>query len=75
MICIRRDKTTSVAQGYEAANAGAVGVFVVNDEKSGNTLLAEPYPIPGANMDMYEDEDIDEREWFGKGGSDKNNSR
>lgn len=75
MICIRRDKTSSVAQSYEADNAGAVGVFVVNDDKSGNTLLAEPYSIPGANVDPYEDADIDEREWWGKGGSDNNNSR
>ncbi|KAK7372606.1 hypothetical protein VNO80_05992 [Phaseolus coccineus] len=75
LICIRRDKTTSVAQGFEAANAGAVGVFVVNDDKSGNTLLAEPYTIPGANFDVYEDEDIDKDEWLGKGGSHKNNSR
>ncbi|XP_014504298.1 subtilisin-like protease Glyma18g48580 [Vigna radiata var. radiata] len=75
LICIRRDKTSSVAQSYEADNAGAVGVFVVNDDKSGNTLLAEPYSIPGANVDPYEDADIDEREWWGKGGSDNNNSR
>ncbi|KAK7372609.1 hypothetical protein VNO80_05995 [Phaseolus coccineus] len=75
LICIRRDKTTSVAQGFEAANAGAVGVFVVNDDKSGNTLLAEPYTIPGANFDVDEDEDIDKDEWLGKGGSHKNNSR
>jgi len=72
LICIRRDKTTSVAQGYEAANAGAVGVFVVNNDKSGNTLLAEPYTIPGANLNGYENE---ESEWFEKGGFDKNNSR
>ncbi|RDY01852.1 Subtilisin-like protease, partial [Mucuna pruriens] len=75
LICIRLDKTTSVAQGYEAANAGAVGVFVVNDEQSGDTLLAEPYPIPGASVDVSQDEDIDKNEWFGKGGSDHNNSR
>ncbi|XP_027329515.1 subtilisin-like protease Glyma18g48580 [Abrus precatorius] len=75
LICIRRDKTTSVAQGYEAARAGAAGVFVVNDEQGGNTLLAEPHPIPGASVDSNQDENIDEREWFGKGGSDRNNSR
>ncbi|KAJ1386920.1 Peptidase S8/S53 domain [Sesbania bispinosa] len=75
LVCIRQDRTTSVAQGYEAALAGAVGIFVINDEKSGNILLAEPHPLPGASLDVYEDDDIDEREWFGKGGSDKNNSR
>ncbi|XP_020202601.1 subtilisin-like protease Glyma18g48580 [Cajanus cajan] len=75
LICIRLDGTTSVAQGYEAAKAGAVGMFVVNDEKGGNTLLAEPLPIPAASLDINQDEDIDEREWFGKGGSDKNISR
>ncbi|KAG5109591.1 hypothetical protein JHK82_038814 [Glycine max] len=75
LVCIRRDKTTSVAQGYEAANAGAVGVFVVNGKQSGGTLLAEPYPIPGANVDVSQDKDIDEHEWFEKGGSDTNNSR
>lgn len=52
-----------------------MAVFVVNNEQSGNTLLAEPLPIPGANLDVNQDEDIDEREWFGKGGSDNNNSR
>ncbi|KAL2316998.1 hypothetical protein Fmac_030874 [Flemingia macrophylla] len=75
LVCVRRDGTTSIAQGYEAAEAGAVGIFVVNGQKTGNTLLAEPHPIPAASLDANQDEDIDEGEWFGKGGSDKNNSR
>lgn len=75
LVCIRFEKTTSVAQGYEAALAGAVGVFVINDDQSGSILLAEPYPLPGANMDAKQDEDIDDSEWFGKGGTDKNISR
>lgn len=75
LVCIRLEETTSVAQGYEAELAGAVGILVINDEKSGSVLLAEPHPIPGASMDATEDQDIDDREWFGKGGSDKNISR
>ncbi|XP_045832024.1 subtilisin-like protease Glyma18g48580 [Trifolium pratense] len=75
LVCIRLDDTTSIAQGFEAAVAGAVGVFVMNDKNSGNILLAEPHPLPGASMDSNEDEDIDEREWFGKGGTDENITR
>ncbi|XP_061338209.1 subtilisin-like protease Glyma18g48580 [Gastrolobium bilobum] len=75
LICIRGDKTSSVAEGQEAARAGAVGVFVINDEQSGNTLPAEPHIIPGASLDVYQDENADEGEWLRKGGSDKNNSR
>jgi hypothetical protein len=75
LVCIRLDQITSIAQGFEAAIAGAVGVFVMNDKKSGNVLLAEPHPLPGASMDCNEDEDIDEREWLGKGGSDNNITR
>ncbi|RHN57338.1 putative tripeptidyl-peptidase II [Medicago truncatula] len=75
LVCTRLEGTTSVAQGFEAALAGAVGVFVINDEKSGSLLLAEPHPLPGASMNANEDEDIDEREWFGKGGTDENITR
>lgn len=75
LVCIRRDQTSSVAQAYVASLVGAVGVFVINDEKAGDIILAEPYPLPGASIDAYDDEDKDEQEWFGKGGSDKNSSR
>ncbi|KAI5433688.1 subtilisin-like protease Glyma18g48580 [Lathyrus oleraceus] len=75
LVCTRLHETTSIAQGFEAALAGAVAVFVINDEKSGSLLLAEPHPLPGASMDANEDDDIDEREWFGKGGTDNNITR
>jgi len=75
LVCTRLEGTTSVAQGFEASLAGAVGIFVINDEKSGSLLLAEPHPLPGASMDANEDEDVDDREWFGKGGTDENITR
>ncbi|KAK7276521.1 hypothetical protein RIF29_17661 [Crotalaria pallida] len=51
LICIRSDKIRSVAEGEQAALAGAVAVFVGNDKQSGNTLLAEPHTIAGASAD------------------------
>ncbi|CAI8583085.1 unnamed protein product [Vicia faba] len=75
LVCTRLDETTSIAQGFEAALAGAIAIFVINDEKSGSILLAEPHPLPGASMDANQDDDIDQREWFGKGGTDNNGTR
>lgn len=41
LICLRGDKLTSVSEGQQGALAGAVAVFVQNDEQSGNLLLAK----------------------------------
>ncbi|KAK7300395.1 hypothetical protein RJT34_11239 [Clitoria ternatea] len=55
----------------EAAHAGAVGVLVINNDYSGNTLLAEPHAIPAASLDS----NSDDNEWMAQGGSLQNNSR
>ncbi|XP_027368536.1 subtilisin-like protease Glyma18g48580 [Abrus precatorius] len=70
VICVRREKITSIAEGQEAALAGAVGVAVVNDEKSGKTLLAEPHPLTAVNVDPRAASQA-----FNYQSSNKNNSR
>ncbi|KAJ1383729.1 Peptidase S8/S53 domain [Sesbania bispinosa] len=67
LVCVRSGKISSVGEGQQAANVGAVGVFINNDYKqSGNTLLAEPHILPGASVN-----DSDFRE----GNTDQNNTR
>ncbi|MED6146864.1 hypothetical protein PIB30_038618 [Stylosanthes scabra] len=43
--CFREGKIKSVAEGQEAKNAGAVGMFLRNQQQNGNTLLAEPHVL------------------------------
>lgn len=50
LICLRGDKLTSVSEGQRGALAGAVAVFVQNDEQSGNLLLAENHVLPAASI-------------------------
>eukprot|EP00256_Glycine_max_P023385 XP_003545195.2 subtilisin-like protease Glyma18g48580 [Glycine max] len=50
LICLRGDKLTSVSEGQQGALAGAVAVFVQNDEQSGNLLLAENHVLPAASI-------------------------
>ncbi|RDX72596.1 Subtilisin-like protease, partial [Mucuna pruriens] len=50
LICLRGDKLTSVSEGQVGFLAGAVAVFVQNDQQSGNTLLAEPHILPAASI-------------------------
>ncbi|OIW02764.1 hypothetical protein TanjilG_29540 [Lupinus angustifolius] len=56
LICVRSDTTQSVSEGQQAAIAGAVAVFVNNDKKSGNTLLAEPHILSGASVNENDPE-------------------
>ncbi|CAJ1971131.1 unnamed protein product [Sphenostylis stenocarpa] len=50
LVCIRSDKLQSVKEGEQGKLAGAVAVFVQNDEQSGNLLLAENHVIPAASI-------------------------
>ncbi|KAL1322566.1 hypothetical protein HN51_067574 [Arachis hypogaea] len=43
--CFREGKIKSVAEGQEAKNAGAKGMFLRNQQQNGNTLLAEPHVL------------------------------
>ncbi|KAJ1386922.1 Peptidase S8/S53 domain [Sesbania bispinosa] len=67
LVCVRSGKISSVGEGQQAANVGAVGVFINNDYKqSGNTLPAEPHILPGASVNGSD---------FGGGNTDQNNTR
>ncbi|XP_022965240.1 subtilisin-like protease SBT5.3 [Cucurbita maxima] len=39
-----------VAKGYVAAQAGAIGMILVNDEESGNEIKADPHIIPASHV-------------------------
>ena len=39
-----------VTKGYLAAQAGAVGMILVNDEESGNEIKADPHIIPASHV-------------------------
>ena len=50
LVCLRSDKLESVREVEQGKLAGAVIVFVQNDEQSGNLLLAENQVLPAASI-------------------------
>ncbi|KAJ4975953.1 hypothetical protein NE237_001059 [Protea cynaroides] len=53
VVCVRGD-TGRVDKGKQALLAGAVGMILVNDELSGNGLIADPHLLPASHI-SYKD--------------------
>lgn len=53
VVCLR-GVNSRVAKSFVAAQAGAVGIILVNDEQSGNEILADPHILPASNVN-YKD--------------------
>ncbi|KAK6123903.1 hypothetical protein DH2020_042346 [Rehmannia glutinosa] len=53
VVCLRGDNPR-VDKGVEAAEAGAVGMILCNDELSGNEIIADPHFLPASHIN-YED--------------------
>lgn len=49
VVCMR-GINPRVEKGLEASHAGAVGFILVNDENSGNELVADPHVIPASQI-------------------------
>lgn len=49
VVCLR-GVSSREAKSNVAAQAGAVGMILVNDEQSGNDIFADPHIIPATNV-------------------------
>ncbi|CAL5198117.1 unnamed protein product [Lathyrus oleraceus] len=49
LVCLRGD-TARVDKGVQASRVGAVGMILVNDEDSGNGVIADPHVLPATNV-------------------------
>ncbi|CAJ2664207.1 unnamed protein product [Trifolium pratense] len=49
IICLRGDNDRT-DKGVQAAHAGAVGMVLVNNEETGNEILADPHVLPASHL-------------------------
>lgn len=49
LVCVRGSNGRT-EKGLIAANAGAVGMILVNDKNSGTELLADPHVLPASQI-------------------------
>lgn len=49
VVCIRGDNGRT-EKGLNVANAGAVGMILVNDEDSGNEIIADSHILPASHI-------------------------
>ncbi|GAV90397.1 Peptidase_S8 domain-containing protein/PA domain-containing protein/Inhibitor_I9 domain-containing protein [Cephalotus follicularis] len=51
LVCVRGDNARA-DKGQQAALAGAVGMILVNDELSGNEIMADPHLLPASHINF-----------------------
>lgn len=49
LVCLRGDNAR-VDKGEQAALAGAAGMVLINNEDSGNEILADPHVLPASHI-------------------------
>ncbi|KDP32632.1 hypothetical protein JCGZ_13182 [Jatropha curcas] len=57
LVCLRGE-IGRVNKGQQALLAGAVGMVLINDEKSGNEILADPHVLPAAHVNFSDGEAV-----------------
>ncbi|KAI4307811.1 hypothetical protein L6164_030952 [Bauhinia variegata] len=55
LVCLRRGPERS-EEGLQASLAGAVGMILANEDKSGNDLTADPHVLPAAHINFTDGE-------------------
>ena len=55
MVCLSGD-ITNVEKGYVAAQAGAVGMILANDEEDGDRLEVDAHLLPASNINYVDGE-------------------
>ena len=51
LVCLREENDSGrTAKSQQAYIAGAVGMILVNDEKSGNDVVADPHVLPVSHL-------------------------
>ncbi|XP_023553316.1 subtilisin-like protease SBT5.4 [Cucurbita pepo subsp. pepo] len=58
IVCVRGGDSARVDKGYVAAQAGAVGMILANNEEDGNELIADAHLLPVSHISYIDGETV-----------------